>query len=382
MDFGAAEMVVSVDRQMMVSNGPDAAGSTAGNAEDLLKAVVIHEAGDLRVEDRPGQQMGPGKVRIRTAIGGVCGSDLHYYNHGGFGSVRLKEPMILGHEVSGYVAELGSGVAGLSPGDLVAVSPSRPCGRCQYCLEGLPNHCTDMRFYGSAMPFPHIQGAFREDLIVDAGQCVVAEGLGAGEAAMAEPLSVCLHATRRAGEMLGKRVLITGCGPIGALTVATARRAGAAEIVATDVAPAALSMAGAMGADRLIDVGQAPDALAAYAEDKGTFDVHFECSGVESALAAGIAAVRPRGVIVQLGLGGDMTMPMMAITAKELSLRGSFRFHEEFATAVRLMQAGLIDVKPLITHTLDLADARQAFDLANDRSRAMKTQIAFSPTGA
>ncbi|MGI9408735.1 MAG: L-idonate 5-dehydrogenase [Hyphomicrobiaceae bacterium] len=342
-----------------------------------MKAVVIHQARDLRVEDYASERMGPGKVRIRTAVGGVCGSDLHYYNHGGFGAVRLREPMILGHEVAGYVAELGSGVAGLVEGELVAVSPSRPCGMCQYCLEGMANQCVDMRFYGSAMPFPHIQGAFREELVVDASQCVPATGLDAGEAAMAEPLSVCLHAARRAGEMLGKRVLVTGCGPIGVLTIATARRAGVAEIVATDIAPETLSMAERLGADRMIDVARDPDALAAFAEGKGTFDVHFECSGVESALVAGIAAVRPRGVVVQLGLGGDMTMPMMAVTAKELSLRGSFRFHEEFPTAVRLMQSRLIDVKPLITHTLPLSDARQAFELANDRSQAMKTQIAF-----
>ncbi len=260
----------------------------------------------------------------------------------------------------------------------MAVSPSRPCGGCRFCLEGLPNQCLNMRFYGSAMPFPHIQGAFRESLVADASQCVDATGLTPGEAAMAEPLAVTLHATRRAGEMLGKRVLVTGCGPIGVLSILAARRAGAAEIVATDLSDFTLSLARKVGADRVINTGTEPEALAAYGADKGTFDVLYECTGVAAALAGGIAALRPRGVILQLGLGGDMTLPMMAITAKELELRGSFRFHPEFAVGVGLMQKGLIDVKPLITHTVGLDEAEAAFRLASDRSQAMKAQIVFS----
>ena len=341
-----------------------------------MRAIVIHAARDLRIEDCPDEAPGSGQLRLRLATGGVCGSDLHYYNHGGFGAVRLKEPMILGHEVSAFVEEPGD--TAFRRGQLVAVSPSRPCGGCKFCLEGLPNQCLNMRFYGSAMPFPHIQGAFRESLVADASQCVDASGLTAGEAAMAEPLAVTLHATRRAGEMLGKRVLVTGCGPIGMLSILAARRAGAAEIVATDLSDFTLSLARKVGADRVINTGSDPDALASYSADKGYFDLLYECTGVAVALAGAIAALRPRGVILQLGLGGDMTLPMMAITAKELDLRGSFRFHAEFATGVGLMQKGLIDVKPLITHTIGLDQAETAFRLASDRSQAMKTQIVFS----
>jgi L-idonate 5-dehydrogenase len=343
-----------------------------------MRAVVIHAPHDLRIEDRPEEAPGPGQVRLRLARGGVCGSDLHYYHHGGFGTVRLREPMILGHEVSAYVEEAGEGVTGLAPGQLVAVSPSRPCGVCRYCLEGLPNHCLDMRFYGSAIPFPHIQGAFRESLVADAAQCVDAGGLTAGEAAMAEPLAVTLHATARAGRMLGKRVLVTGCGPIGVLAILSARRAGAAEIVATDLTAFTLGVARAAGADRAINIGAEPGALAAYAADKGYFDVLYECTGVAAALAGAIPAVRPRGVILQLGMGGDMNLPVQAITAKELELRGSFRFHEEFALAVAMMRKGLIDVKPLITQSVPLEDAEEAFRLATDRTQAMKAQIVFS----
>jgi L-idonate 5-dehydrogenase len=320
---------------------------------------------------------GPGEVLVRMERGGICGSDLHYYNHGGFGSVRLREPMILGHEVSGRVEALGDGVSGLETGDLVAVSPSRPCHACRYCLESRHNHCLDMRFYGSAMPFPHIQGAFREYIIADARQCAKADGLTAGEAAMAEPLSVVLHAAKRAGDLMGRRVLVTGCGPIGQLAVMVARAAGASDIVATDVAPFTLDMARSVGADRVHNVADAPDALAAYAGDKGSFDVLFECSGVAAALAGTIPALRPGAVIMQLGLGGDMTLPVQAMTAKEIELRGSFRFHAEFFTAVAMMRGGRLDVSPLITQTLPLHDAVAAFDLASDRSRAIKVQINF-----
>ena len=341
-----------------------------------MKSIVIHAAKDLRVEDAIVEEPGPGQVLIRMAAGGICGSDLHYYNHGGFGTVRLKEPMVLGHEVSGYVVKLGEGVDGLSVGQLVAVSPSRPCGNCRYCREAMYNHCLNMRFYGSAMPFPHIQGAFREMLVAEAWQCAPADGLTPGEAAMAEPLAVCLHATNQAGPLLGKSVLVTGCGPIGILCILAARRAGADMIVATDLSDFTLDMARTAGADLVITAG--PDALTSFEADKGTFDVLIECSGSVHALRGAIPALRPGGQIIQLGLGGDMELPVQAMTAKELSLKGSFRFHGEFFTGVSLMRKGLIDVKPFITHTFALGDAIEAFETAGDRSKAVKAQIAFS----
>ena len=342
-----------------------------------MKVVVAHAARDLRVDERddPGDP-GPGQVRLRMAAGGICGSDLHYYHAGGFGAVRLREPMILGHEVSGHVEAVGQGVD-IAPGTLVAVSPSRPCGQCAQCLRGLPNHCENMRFYGSAMPFPHIQGAFREVLIAEAAQCADATGLTPGAAAMGEPLAVCLHATRRAGDMVGASVLVTGCGPIGILSILAARRAGADRIVATDLSAFCLDLARRAGADEVVNMADTPDGLSRFAAGKGTFDVLYECSGAAPALNGAIATMRPRGIILQLGLGGEMAVNVQAITAKELDLRGSFRFHGEFHTAVSLMRKGLIDVEPFITQSFPVDRAVEAFDAAGDRSRALKAQLAF-----
>ncbi|WP_176085327.1 L-idonate 5-dehydrogenase [Martelella sp. HB161492] len=343
-----------------------------------MKAAIIHAAKDLRIEDIEAETAGPGQLEIRIGAGGICGSDLHYYNHGGFGDVRVREPMILGHEVAGTVTALGAGVSTFAVGDRVAVSPSRPCNHCEYCLKGLQNHCVNMRFYGSAMPMPHIQGAFREVLVAEAWQChKVADHVSLGEAAMAEPLAVTLHAVSRAGSLLGKRVLVSGCGPIGALCIVSARAHGAREIVVTDVMDDVLPYAEAVGANRVINVARNPDALAAYGAGKGSFDVMFEASGNARALASGLQALRPRGVLVQLGLGGEVGLPQNMVVSKEIEIRGSFRFHEEYGLAVDLINQGRIDIKPLISGTYPLDEAIAAFETASDRARAMKVQLAF-----
>jgi L-idonate 5-dehydrogenase len=344
-----------------------------------MRAIVIHAAKDLRIERASAvADLGPDDVEVRIEAGGICGSDLHYYQHGGFGVIRIKEPMILGHEVAGKIARTGGSVTHLKAGTRVAVSPSRPCRQCRYCQAGQQQHCLDMRFYGSAMRFPHVQGAFRDVLVADAGQChPVAPTLTAAEAAMAEPLAVCLHAGRQAGPLLGRRVLVTGSGPIGVLCMLVARRAGAAEIVITDVTDAPLAIASRMGADRTVNVAREADRLSPYAVEKGTFDVLFEASGNQQALVSAFDVLRPGGTIVQVGLGGNVTLPINTIVAKELQLRGTFRFHEEYALAVDLMGKGLIDVKPLVTATLPMERAVEAFELAGDRSKAMKVQLAF-----
>ncbi|MER8638034.1 L-idonate 5-dehydrogenase [Mesorhizobium sp. M1365] len=343
-----------------------------------MKSIVIHAAKDLRIEETDPGSPGAGQVEIAVEAGGICGSDLHYYNHGGFGAIRLREPMILGHEVAGTVRALGDGISTLAVGDRVAISPSRPCNACRYCLQGMQNQCLDMRFYGSAMPMPHIQGAFRQRLIAEAWQCHrIADHISINEAAFAEPFAVTLHAMNRAGSLLGKRVLVTGCGPIGALCILAARAHGAREIVATDVMEGVLAKALEIGADRTINVATNSEELAAYNVDKGSFDVMFEASGNERAVRAGLDVLKPRGVLVQLGLGGDLSIPQNLIVAKEIEMRGTFRFHEEFGIAVDLINRRRVDVKPLLTGIYPLDEAVAAFDIAGDRNKSMKVQIAF-----
>lgn len=341
--------------------------------------LVIHAPDDLRLDEQDAGEIGPGQVMVKVGMGGICGSDLHYFHNGGFGTVRIQEPMVLGHEVAGTVAAVAADVTSVRIGDRVAINPSRPCGGCKFCLEGLPNQCLDMRFYGSAMRTPHVQGAFRNMLLCNASQCVkVAEGVPLKLAALAEPFSVGLHAVSRAGSLLGKRVLVSGCGPIGALAIAAARVHGAAEVVATDVVDEPLAIARALGASGTINVAADKGWVQRYSADKGTFDVMLECSGNERALRDGLEVMRPRGVVVQLGLGGDVSIPQNMVVAKELSICGSFRFHAEFALAVKLINEGRVDLSPVISHSFPMTQAREAFELASDRKRAMKVLIDFA----
>ncbi len=343
-----------------------------------MRAIVIHAAKDLRLDPVTVGEPAPNEVRVRIERGGICGSDLHYYHEGRIGTVILKHPMTLGHEVAGIVEGIGAGVARVKPGDRVALSPSRACSHCRYCQQGLQQHCLNMRFYGSAMPFPHIHGAFQEAIVADASQCfIVPAAISAGEAAMCEPFAVCLHAVRRAGPIFGKRVLVTGCGPIGVLAVVAAKHAGAAEVVVTDVTPTPFALARQLGADRCIDVAADKVALAEFAKDKGHFDVLLECSGNQAALVAAFDVLRPQAIIVQVGLGGQFTMPINVLVAKEFDLRGTFRFHEEFGLAAALIGEAKVNLKPLISATLPFERAVEAFHLASDRTKSMKVQLAF-----
>jgi L-idonate 5-dehydrogenase len=344
-----------------------------------MQALVIHAAGDLRVESFPTAELGAGQVQVRVRCGGICGSDLHYFQHGGFGTIRVQQPMVLGHEVSGQIERLGAGVQGLAVGDRIAINPSHPCGACRFCQLGLQNHCLEMRYFGSAMRMPHVQGAFRQQIVVGAEQAFkLAEGVSDAEGAMAEPLAVALHAVNRAGPLLGRKVLVTGCGPIGAMAVIAARRAGAGHIVVTDVVSQPLRKVAKVGADETINVAEEGERLARYAADKGQFDVLLECSGNERALRSAFEVLRPRGIVVQVGLGGgEFTLPLNVAVAKEFDLRGAFRFHQEFGVAVALINQRLVDLEPLVSATLPYRDAGRAFALAADRTQSMKVMLDF-----
>ena len=344
-----------------------------------MKAVVIHKELDLRIDERIEEKPGPDQILVKILRGGICGSDLHYYHHGGFGTVRLKEPMILGHEVAGEIVSTGPNVTNVKTGDRIALNPSRACNHCEYCQRGLQNQCLDMRFYGSAMRFPHVQGAFRQMMVADATQAHIIDlGIGIEEAAFAEPFAVTLHAINRAGPLLNKRVLVTGCGPIGALAIMAARVHGAREIIVTDISDFTLGLAKKVGADHTVNVATNAETMARFKAGKGQIDVMFEASGNEAALHLGLEVLRPRGTLVQLGLGGSLNVPQNVIVGKEIEILGSFRFHEEFALAVDLINHRRVNLKPLLTEIVTLDDAKRGFDLASDRSKAMKVQIAFA----
>ncbi len=342
-----------------------------------MKAIFIHKAKDLRISEIEPQALNKNEVRVKIERGGICGSDLHYFNHGGFGTNFLKEPMILGHEVSGTILETGNDVRGLDVGDLVAISPSQPCDNCTFCRQGHTNHCIDMKFYGSAMLFPHIQGAFRQEMVVNTSQCVLSNDITSAQAAMVEPLSVVLHALKRVGQIFSKNFLVCGAGPIGLLTVQCLKASGASNIVVTDIVDEPLKLAEKLGASETFNVRTGKDIFKKYSGNKGWFDTMFECSGSESALMEAVSAIKPRGLVVQLGMSGNMKIPMQFITTKEIKLLGSFRFHDEFFEGVQCISSGTIDVQPLISHAIPLSNAELAFETANDRCKSMKVQIIF-----
>ena len=259
----------------------------------------------------------------------------------------------------------------------MAINPALPCGICRFCCAGLSNHCLDMWFFGSAMRRPHVQGAFRPDITVPSRQLVkLPPGLSAERAVFAEPLAVALHAVARAGIKPGDKVIIAGMRPIGTLILLAARHAGADEVVATDVISAPLALARRLGADHAINVTET-DALAPFAIERGRFDIGFEASGAPPAFAMLMKVVRPRGRIVQVGLGGDLPVPALVLVSKEIELTGAFRFTGEFDLAVDLLGAGAIDVGLMLTQIFPVAEAKAAFALAADKARAMKVQIVF-----
>jgi len=343
------------------------------------RACVLHAQEDVRIETLEVGDVGPQQVLVRIGAGGLCGSDIHYYWEGGIGTIRVSEPIVMGHEVAGTVEAVGKDVTRVRPGDRVGISPSRPCGTCKFCLEGLQQHCLEMQYFGSAMRKPHTSGGFRDLVIAEDFQCeLVGDQVSIGEAACAEPLSVGLHAVNQAGNLLGKRVLVTGAGPIGALLIGAVRLAGAQEIVAVDLSEAPLKAAMAMGATSVINAAQEADRLLAdYSGDKGYFDVVFECTGVGAVLRQAFPVIRPRGTIVQVGVSGPTEIPINALVGKEIKLVGTHRFHAEYAVAARLIRERRIDVSPVITSTIPMARIAEAFSVVRDRSSQMKVILNF-----
>ncbi|MGN5378182.1 L-idonate 5-dehydrogenase [Streptomyces lasalocidi] len=342
-----------------------------------MLGCVIHGAGDLRVAELPVPVPGPGEALVAVRYGGICGSDLHYWRHGGVGDFRLREPMVLGHEVAGTVVSYGAGATGPAPGTTVAVHPATPCGRCPECADGRAGVCRDTRYLGSAARLPHVQGGFAARVAVPAEQLrELPEGLGLRRAALAEPLAVALHAVRRAGDVTGRHVLVTGAGPIGCLVVAAAKAAGAARVTVTDLLPKALRYAAVAGADTLVRADDPDDA--GWPDGTHEADAAVEASGAAAGLDTCLRHVRRGGVVVQLGMLPPGRSPFAGnlLVSREIELRGSFRFGAGFDDALRLLAArGAFD--GLISRVVPVRDAAAAFELAADRNRSCKVLLEF-----
>lgn len=337
----------------------------------------IHGAKDLRLEDDGPAELGAHDVEMKLGAGGICGSDLHYYQHGRVGAFVVREPLIPGHEVSGTVARIGSAVTRVAVGDKVAINPSHACGQCDYCQAGRLNLCRNMRFLGSASVFPHVQGMFRERFVMGERQLTpITEDISLGELACAEPLSIGLHAVHRAGNLTGKTVLVTGGGTIGCMSVIAAKLAGAAWIICCDIAERPLAMAKQVGADQAIRTDQATDEeLAATLADSA--DVCIEAAGSPAALATCLKAARKGGRVVQVGTlpAEGVMFPANSVMARELDYVGAFRAAHAFDWAVQYLRTRKVDVRPLLSAQIPLSRSLEAFELASDRTRSTKVQV-------
>jgi L-idonate 5-dehydrogenase len=334
-----------------------------------MKSLVIHGKEDIRWDDREIPEPGAGEVRLRVGFVGICGSDLHYYFHGANGEYTIREPLVPGHELSGVVDLDPSGR--LAPGTPVTVHPAR-YGASVPGLEDRPHLRPGGDYLGSAAANPHRQGGASEYLIIEEHMIrVLPDGLPLERAALAEPLAVALHAVGLAGDVSGKRVLVIGAGPIGLLVVAAAVHAGAGVVGASDVRTEPLDRAQALGATEVALVGR--DTI-----ENESYDVVFECSGVGVALTQAVRATRRTGTIVQVGMlpNSDIGVNLAPLLAKELTIRGAFRFSTEIDDAVRMLaESDALD--PVISHVLPASDAVNAFTIARDSSASAKVLLAL-----
>ncbi|WP_448070625.1 L-idonate 5-dehydrogenase [Georgenia yuyongxinii] len=334
-----------------------------------MKAIVINGKLDLQEVELPSPEPGAGQVRLRMAFGGICGSDLHYYNEGANGEYVVREPLVPGHEVSGTVDLDPSGE--LAPGTPVTVHPAT-FGTPEPGIEDRRHLWPGGAYLGSASTWPHTQGGMSEYLLVDKEMVrVLPAGLPLRRAALAEPLAVALHGIRIAGGVDGETVLVSGSGPIGLLAVAAALADGAAEVVATDVLTGPLERARALGVHGTIRVGV--EEIPAMA-----FDVVLECSGVPGAISPAIAAARRAGIVVQVGMVPNEARPvnLAPLVSKEVQLRGTFRFDDEIDEAVRML-AATPSIEQVITHTLPAEQALEAFAAAKDSEASGKVVISL-----
>jgi L-iditol 2-dehydrogenase len=333
--------------------------------ETPLRVSVLHRAGHLEVEERPDPVPGEHEVLVRVASVGVCGSDVHYFEHGRIGSHVVQAPLVLGHEASGEVVGLGARVTCLEKGQRVSLEPGVPDFSCEQCLAGRYNLCVGMRFYAT----PPVDGAFAELVTVhEQFAHPVPDGLSDDAAALLEPLSVGLWACRRGEVSAGSRVLVTGAGPVGLVAAQAARALGAAEVTVTDVNVHRLGLARELGATAAIDV------RATRLGDSGVEpDVLLECSGSPAATVEGIGVMARAGRVVLVGMGSDeLPLPVSRIQEYELTITGTFRYAHTWAAAIALASSGRVRLDRLVTGYYGLDEVREALTATRSDPHAIK----------
>ncbi|HUX11648.1 MAG TPA: L-idonate 5-dehydrogenase [Spirochaetia bacterium] len=354
---------------------------------NTMNAFVLHGAKDMRLETgRTRPRIGDKDVLIRITRVGICGSDIHYYQEGYIGRFIPKAPFALGHEFSGTIDAAGAAVTSCKTGDRVTVEPSISCGECFYCRSGRYNLCLNMKFYGSASCFPHIDGGFAEYVLApERNVIVIPDSMGFDEAAFVEPLSVGMHAVLRAQSALGPRGfagrtgLVTGGGTIGQTVLLAARAMGIQRIAVSDVAEFPRSVAGKMGADRSFN--PAAESFVQEVADfvPQGFDVVFEASGSPRALSQALELAGRGATVVQIGTQpAEASLPVNLVMSKELNVVGSFRYAHVFPLVTDLIATKRVDVRPLITQTYRFEKMQEAMDKAISKEDVIKVQVEFS----
>jgi L-iditol 2-dehydrogenase len=323
---------------------------------DSMRVSVLQRPGELALETRPVPAVPAGHVLVAVRSVGVCGSDVHYFEHGRIGDFVVREPLVLGHEVSGVIVAAGPGVDPGRVGSRVAIEPGEACGRCAQCKAGRYNLCPNMQFFAT----PPVDGALAEYVAVRADLAFdLPDSVSDDAAALLEPLSVGIWATGKAGLGVGSSVLIAGAGPIGLVTAQVARARGATTIVVTDIAPHRLAAAERNGATatRLAAAGSPGSGTAGDAD----FDAFIDCSGAPSAIDAGFRSLGPAGIAVLVGMGPDeLRLPFGLLQQRELTVTGTFRYANTWPTAIALAASGVVDVDALVTNRYSLDQAAAA----------------------
>lgn len=326
--------------------------------------MVLHAQGDLRLEQRPIPEPGPNDVLLQMHSVGICGSDVHYWQYGKIGDFTVKKPMVLGHEAAGRVVKVGSAVVHLQVGDRVAVEPGVPREMDEFFKSGRYNLSPTIFFCAT----PPDDGNLCRYYKHSASFCYkLPDNVTFEEGALIEPLSVAIHACRRASISLGTTVLICGSGPIGMVCLLVAKAMGASQAVITDLSPERLAMAKELGADFVLTVNRGDRAQDLAQRVEGLLgaqpQVTIECTGVESSIQTAIYATRSGGVVVLVGLGSDtVTVPLINAAVREVDIRGVFRYCNTWPMAIAMLASGKVNVKPLVTHRFPLEQAVQAFE--------------------